>query len=1517
MDKKPDNRKELAEKGMYEPTREHDACGLGFLVNINGEKTHSIISGGVSVLKNLLHRGATGADDKTGDGAGLQFQIPHLFFKKIADESGWELPSPGYYGAGMFFLPADKTLRDKYCETVNLCMEEAGLKVTGWRDVPVVPESIGGASLEKMPFIAQCFVDGCGLYDSELERKLYIARKDAESRVASLKNDDQYFYAVSLSCRTIVYKGLLMPDQVEQFYPDLTDPLVESAFVIVHQRYSTNTFPSWSLAQPFRYLCHNGEINTLRGNRNWMASRERDFESDLFGADIKKILPVLETGVSDSANLDNALELIYNGGRSLDHSMAMLIPQAWGDKYPIGPDLRGFFEYHAGIMEPWDGPAAVIYTDGHRVGAMLDRNGLRPTRYTVTKAGFMVFASEAGVIDIAPEDVKEKGSLRPGEMLLVDLNEKRLLKNTELKIRLAHRRPYRRWTQENQITIHGFFNAMAPLKVNGKTLLANQKLFGYTREDVNLILGPMALNRLEPVGSMGADQPLAVLSEKPQLLFWYFKQSFAQVTNPAIDPYLEELVMSLMTFIGCPDNLLRESPRHAHLIKLSHPILSNEDLERLCSLDEKGYRSIRLKMQFPAGGDGSALETALNELCARAEEAVRAGYGLVVLSDRDLDDNMAPVPSLLAVSAVNRYLTDKRLRTGIGILAESAEAREVMHMALLLGYGASAINPYLAFESIAHLAGREMLGKKISTQKAMENYVRALCKGILKIMSKIGISTLRSYRNGQVFEAIGLNDELVSRYFEGTSSRIQGLGLNEIALEVNQRYDEYLKFTDTFDKARLLPSGGQYAYRTDGERHLWTPESISLLQHAVRSDNYEQYRQYAELINNQAEKQSTLRGLLRFKKAGSIPLDQVEPAAGIVKRFVTGAMSLGSISKEAHETLAEAMNSLGGKSNSGEGGEDPARYRPGSGAGSINSAVKQVASGRFGVTAEYLANAGEIQIKIAQGAKPGEGGQLPGHKVDKTIARIRHSTPGVTLISPPPHHDIYSIEDLAQLIYDLRNANPESRISVKLVSEVGIGTVAAGVAKARADMILISGYDGGTGAAPLSSIKHTGVPWELGLSEAQHTLILNGLRSRVRLQVDGGLKTGRDVAIAAMLGAEEFGFATTALVACGCVMMRDCHSNRCPVGIATQDDELRRFFAGKPEHVKNFMHFVAEELRSIMAELGIPTVDQLVGRVDLLEQNREIDFWKTKKVDLGRILYKPDAENAEIRRTRPQPPQLEEALDYKLLPGVEKAIESGEPVVIDSPIYNHNRTVGAIISNRIALRYGNAGLPDDTITLNFKGSAGQSFGAFAARGLTLNLEGEANDYIGKGLSGGRIVLKPFGGSDFDPALNTIGGNVNLYGATSGEFYANGMVGERFAVRNSGVLAVVEGVGDHGCEYMTGGRVVILGPTGVNFGAGMSGGIAYVYDQSGVLDANSNLGMIDLEAVIDAEDILELQNLLKKHRLYTGSRKASFILDNWNDSLPFFIKVFPMEYRLSLGKMDCEDQAVERALPQES
>jgi len=1507
----------LSENGLYDRNMEHEACGLGFLANINGEKSHSIINSGIIILEKLLHRGATSADQTNGDGAGLQFQIPDCFFQKLGKNNNWKLPACGHYGVGMFFLPIDKKQRKSCLDLVSLVVEKEGLKVIGWRDVPVRSEILSGTSLETMPYISQCIIDGSGYADDDLERKLYIIRKQIEFAAGENGINRDIFYISSLSCRTIVYKGLLMPDQVMKFYTDLNDELVESAFVVVHQRYSTNTFPSWPLAHPFRYLCHNGEINTIKGNRNWMASRERDMKSPLFGEDIEKIVPVLENDVSDSANLDNALELLVNGGRSIEHAMAMLIPQAWGDKYPIGPDLRGFYEYHAGIMEPWDGPAAVVYTDGRSLGAILDRNGLRPARYTISKSGLMVFASEAGVCDIPAEDVRLKGALRPGEMLLVDFDEKRLIENTELKMRLARRKPYRRWTQENQITIHGFFNAMAPLDVDHQSLLEKQVLYGYSREDVDIILKTMALEGNEPVGSMGADQPLAIFSEKEQLLFWYFKQSFAQVTNPAIDPHREELVMSLMTFIGCADNLLMESPGHAHLIKLSHPILSNDDLSRLCSLEERGFRSIRLKIQFPAGGSGEDLKAALENLCKQAEQAVNEGYGLIILSDRNLDPNMYPIPSLLAVAAVNRHLVDKRLRTSIGILVETAEAREVMHMALLFGYGASAVNPYLAFETIAYMANNAKLDRQLSSQIAMENYVKALCRGILKIMSKIGISTLRSYRNGQVFEAVGLNDELVNRYFSGTSSRIGGLGLNELARETNQRCDKYNEYKRGSFRNNLLPSGGQYRFRKDGERHIWSPRAISLLQNAVRTGDYELYKQYAELINEQGKSQFTLRSLLGFRKEKPLALQDVESAENIVRRFVTGAMSFGSLSPEAHMTLAAAMNSIGGKSNSGEGGEDPDRYKVDPSGANYCSAVKQVASGRFGVTAEYLASAAEIQIKIAQGAKPGEGGQLPGHKVNQMIARVRHSTPGVTLISPPPHHDIYSIEDIAQLIYDLKNINPASAVSVKLVSEAGVGTVAAGVAKGKADTILISGYDGGTGAAPLSSIKHTGVPWELGLAEAQQTLVLNRLRRHIRLQVDGGLKTGRDVAVAALLGAEEYSFASAALISLGCVMMRDCHTNRCPVGVATQEVDLRKRFKGKPEHIRNLVYFIAEELREIMAELGLSTVDQMIGRSDLLQQNRDISFWKAKTVDLGRLLAGRVDDPEERRFSSPHLSMIREALDYQIMPRLEESIETGAPVTVKWPINNSNRTAGTIISNRIVKKYGGSGLPDSTITINFEGSAGQSFGAFAARGLTLNLTGEANDYVGKGLSGGIITVKPFHGVSIDPSGNTICGNVILYGGTAGEFYANGLVGERFAIRNSGAGAVVEGIGDHGCEYMTGGRVVILGSTGVNFGAGMSGGIAYIYDQEGLQDTKCNLDTIDLEPLSEKEDIAELRAMLEKHVEYTGSPKATYILENWRKCLPFFIKVFPMEYRRVLGKMSREDVAVKRALPQDN
>jgi len=1500
---------EYAASGLYAPDYEHGSCGVGFLANIRGEASHAIVERGVEVLKNLLHRGAIGADKNTGDGAGLLLQVPDRFFRAQSERLKVVLPAAGRYGIGMLFMPQSSEARAKCRELVARATADEGLSVLGWREVPTDGSVLGEKARREQPVVMQCIVDGCGSAGSELDRKLYVLRKQIEKRVAASIGPEEGFYIPSLSASTIVYKGLMMATQVPGFYPDLGDPALETALAVVHQRYSTNTFPSWPLAQPFRFLAHNGEINTLRGNRNQIRARERDLESDLFGADIAKIVPILEEDVSDSANLDNALELLCMGGRTLHHAMIMLIPQAWGVKYPIGPDLRGFFEYHAGLMEPWDGPAAVAFSDGRRVGAMLDRNGLRPARYTVMDDGFIVFASEAGVLELPAEHVVEKGALRPGQILMVDLVQQRLMKDCEIKMRLARTKPYRRWVDENKIDVHGLFNAVAPAVPDTETLFDRLNLFGYTREDLEVILAPMAQTGHEPVGSMGSDQPLAVLSERPQLLYWYFKQIFAQVTNPAIDPIREELVMSLMTFLGNSPRILNEIPQHARLVKMRHPFLANEDLERVRNLNEADFRCLTLKMGFPALGSGRELAEALATLCRRAESAVANGYRLIILSDRDLPEHAAPIPALLAVSAVNRHLIRGGMRTSVGLIAETAEAREVMHMAVLLGYGASAINPYLAFEAVADMTMKKQIDVSSGVSGALENYIEALCKGLLKTMSKIGISTLRSYRSAQVFEAVGLNRALVDKYFEGTPSRIEGIGLDEIAAEANARY----RSVRERDPAQppILAAGGQYRFRTDGERHLWTPETISLLQRATRENDPALYEQYAARINDQAEKQSTLRGLFRFKPQTPVPLAEVEPASEIVKRFVTGAMSFGSISRETHETLAIAMNRLGAMSNSGEGGEDPARYAPLPNGDNRATATKQVASGRFGVTAEYLVNARDLQIKIAQGAKPGEGGQLPGHKVNEEIARVRHATPGVTLISPPPHHDIYSIEDIAQLIYDLKNANPAARVSVKLVSEIGVGTVAAGVAKGHADMILISGYDGGTGASPLSSIKHAGVPWELGLSEAQQTLVLNGLRSRVRLQVDGQLKTGRDVVIGALLGAEEFGFATAALVVCGCVMMRKCHKNTCPVGVATQDPALRKRFSGKPEYVQNFFLMIAEEVRRIMASLGFRAMDEMIGRADLIERNEAVSFWKARGLDFSRILFRPSAEPAAVRRTSRQEHGLAQALDNEILAKSGAAIDAGEKVSLALPIRNVHRTVGTLTSNRIVNKYGSAGLPDDTVTLSFTGAAGQSFGAFCSKGMTLVLNGEANDYLGKGLSGAKIIVRPYPGARYDPAENMLVGNVLLYGATAGELYCNGRAGERFAIRNSGACAVVEGVGDHGCEYMTGGRVVILGSTGVNFGAGMSGGIAYVYDETGLFDDNCNLGMIDLELVDDPADEQELRGMIERHLRYTGSPRAKQILADWSARLPHFVKVFPMEYKRALGRLSREDAAIAR------
>ncbi len=1496
-------------QGLYDPEYEHDACGVGFVVNINGNKSHGIIENGVKVLENLQHRGAIGGDLKTGDGAGILFQIPDEMFRRDCQSQGIDLPSSGNYGVGMIFMPRSRESREICIQIIEHTFNAEGLVFLGWRPVPVDDSVIEGQAKEEQPVIMQCLADSGGLGTEAFERKLYVIRRIIERAAKDVVAGD-IFYVLSMSCRTIVYKGLFTATQLPGFYSDLNDPMVTSALAVVHQRYSTNTFPSWELAQPFRYLAHNGEINTLRGNLNLIRSRESSLESDLFGHDIKKILPVIDETGSDSSCLDNALELLVNGGRALPHSMMMLVPEAWGSKYPIGHDERGFFEYHAGLMEPWDGPAAIAFSDGIQVGASLDRNGLRPARYTITKDGFMVFASEVGVLDLPPDEVVEKGALRPGQMILVDLNKRRVIRNGEIKTLCARQQPYRRWVDENKITLRAFYGDVASIEPDYDRLLFRQRLFGYDREDLRALLDPMASNGQEPVGSMGADTPLAVFSEKNQLLYSYFKQLFAQVTNPPIDPVREELVMSLMTFMGNPGNILSEVPQSSRLLKLRHPILSNEDLQRIRQLNSESFRAVTLPLGFPAGSSGMQLGEAIQQLCEQSEKALADGDSIIILSDRDLPENFTPMPALLGAAAVNQYLAYKGRRTSAGLILETGEAREVMHMALLLGYGATAVNPYVAFESIAAMALKGDLSKKLIVGVALENYIKALCKGLLKIMSKMGISTLRSYRSAQVFQAIGLNSDLVSTYFKGTPSPIEGIGLDEIAEEANSRYRAAVN-SET-GVPQILPSGGAYSLRVDGERHLWTPESITKLQQATRKNDYGLYSEYAELINNQTERLSTLRGMFRFARTKSIPIEDVEPASEIIKRFVTGAMSFGSISREAHETIAIAMNRLNAMSNSGEGGEDSERYKPLPNGDLRSSAVKQVASGRFGVTAEFLVNARELQIKVAQGAKPGEGGQLPGHKVNKMIARVRHSTPGVTLISPPPHHDIYSIEDLAQLIFDLKNVNPSARISVKLVSEVGVGTIAAGVSKAHADMVLISGYDGGTGASPLSSIRHAGAPWELGLSDTHQTLVLNNLRSRIRVQVDGQMKTGRDVIIAALLGAEEYGFATSVLVVLGCVMLRKCNSNICPVGIATQDPELRKYFSGKSIHVQNFFTMLAEEVREYMAQLGFSKMDDMIGRSDLLETDRAVDFWKAKGLDFSKIFYRPKTNDRSPHRcVEQQLHPIEEVLDRELISRAKEALESKKKVRFQLPVRNKDRTVGAMLSGEIAKKYGNNGLPDDTIICNFRGAAGQSFGAFGARGLTLILEGEANDYLGKGLSGARIIVKPYSGSDFDPSQNIIAGNVILYGATGGEIYILGKAGERFAIRNSGANAVVEGVGDHGCEYMTGGRVVVLGSTGMNFAAGMSGGIAYVYDPDRRFDRNCNLEMVDLELVREENDIEELKDMITLHVKYTGSKKATEILRHWDARLPYFIKVFPMEYRRVLGKMTKEDEATER------
>jgi glutamate synthase domain-containing protein 2/glutamate synthase domain-containing protein 1/glutamate synthase domain-containing protein 3 len=1505
----------LKDQGLYEARREHDACGIGAVVNISGKKDPSIIEYGKEILLNLHHRGAAGADEMTGDGAGILFQIPHEFFEEQCGRLGFTLPEQAHYGVGMVLGPKQANLR-KECERI---LESAigyyGMTVMGWRDVPTANDCLGEIALAAEPTIRQVFIDGGEFENDILERQLYMARRRAERLVREkLGPAGEDFYVTSLSARTICYKGMFMARQLFEYYPDLAEKSVKSALAVVHQRYSTNTFPNWRLAQPFRCIAHNGEINTLSGNRNYMRARETTMASpstslrtgEIFGDDIEDLIPVLPANTSDSGCFDATLELLVRAGRSLPHAMMMMIPEAFGPKYYISADKRAFYEYHAAIMEPWDGPAAMVFTDGRFIGGTLDRNGLRPCRYLVTSDGLAVIASETGVIEFPPEKVSKKGRLQPGNMFLVDTVEGRIITDNEIKSKIARRRPYRRWLEENRIELRGLFDSPKLVSSDQETTTQKMRAFGYTGEELRMILTPMAVNGQEPIGSMGNDTPLAVLSERPKPLFNYFKQLFAQVTNPAIDPLREGLVMSLMSFVGKKRNFLEESPAHCRQLKLPHPILTNEDIERLRSVKREDFHAATVSALFGINiPDG--LRKAIDELVEQAAQAIKNGASLIIISDRDISQDKAAIPSLLATSAVHHGLLNRGLRGEAGLIIETGEPREVMHFCLLCGYGANAINPYLAFETLFDMQRQGHLPAKMEPTQIADNYIAAVKKGILKVMSKMGISTLRSYTGAQLFEAIGLNRETIDKYFTGTSSRIEGIGLAEIAQETIARHKAAFEQHPT--GALSLEFGGEYRYRNTGERHLWNPTTVTRLQQAVRSNDSKAYEEFAKAVNEQAQALSTLRGLFEFEPYEAVPIEEVEPASEIVKRFCTGAMSHGSISKEAHECLAIAMNRIGAMSNTGEGGEDPSRYTIEPNGDDKNCGVKQVASGRFGVTINYLAHAKELQIKIAQGAKPGEGGQIPSHKVTEEIAKLRYSTPGVTLISPPPHHDIYSIEDLAQLIYDLKCSNPGVQVSVKLVAEVGVGTIAAGVAKANADEVLISGHDGGTGASPLSSIKHAGIPWELGLAETQQVLVMNRLRDRIRVQADGQMKTGRDIVIAALLGAERFGFGTAALVTLGCTLLRKCHEGACPFGIATQDPELRKRFAGKPEYLERYMFFVAEEVRKIMAQLGFRKFEDMVGRVDRLRTNRAIEHWKAKGLDFSAIFhcgtgFQPVKARPgwPCHQTIRQPEKLADHLDRQIIEKAEPAIENKKRTVIEMPIRNVNRTVGAILSNRIVTKYGPEGLPDNTLQVVFTGSAGQSFGAFLAPGVTLKLIGDSNDYLGKGLSGGRIVVVTPAEAPFAAQENIIVGNTLLYGATSGEVFINGMAGERFAVRNSGATAVVEGVGDHCCEYMTGGTVVVLGRTGCNFGAGMSGGIAYVLDETSNFDTLCNLDMVELETVWQKEDTQLLKTLIQKHFDWTGSARAHQILSNWQDMVGKFVKVIPIDYRKALDKM---------------
>ncbi|MBI4298610.1 MAG: glutamate synthase large subunit [Chloroflexi bacterium] len=1491
------------QKGLYSPEFEHDACGVGIVADILGRKSHQLIGMGLDVLDNLAHRGACGADPKTGDGAGILLQLPHAFFNTEAPSLGISLPSAGEYGVGMVFLPQDPTDR-AVCQNI---MEDAvlayGQTLLGWRDVPTDDREIGVIARESQPIIRQVFV-GRGPKTPDhpaFERKLYVIRKIVENTVSrSGIKEINSFYIPSFSSNTLVYKGLLMGTQLRGFYLDLHHPAMESAVAMVHSRFSTNTFGSWRLAHPYRFIQHNGEINTLRGNINYMTARQALMASEHFGDDIAKLFPILTPGASDTATFDNALELLAMAGRSLPHAMAMLIPPAWERQENISPERRAFYEYHSSIMEPWDGPALIAFTDGKVVGANLDRNGLRPFRYMVTKDHLLVMASEAGVLKIPPERVLYKRRLQPGRMFLLDLEKGRIIDDEKIKAELASRQPYGQWLKENLVRLQDLPEAKKVHAPDFDTLFERQQAFGYTMEDLQIVMQPIAQNGEEPVGSMGNDIPLAVLSDKPQLLFSYFKQLFAQVTNPPLDAIREELVTSLEITLGAEQNLLGESPMHCHQLKLPFPVLTNAELEKVRGIQRGNLKAKTLPALFTLGDGLDSLEHALDDLCKRAAVAIEEGYTILIISDRGVDAEHAPIPSLLATSAVHHYLIREGLRMKVGLVVESGEPREVHHFALLIGYGAGAVNPYLAFEALEDMARRGILSENTNAETVRKNFVKAVHKGLLKVASKMGISTMQSYRGAQIFEAVGLDQATIDKYFTLTPSRIGGIGIKTIEEEARRRHSRAYGNTER-NGHRDLEAGGRYQWRRGGEYHMWNPDTIAKLQNAARTGSYPSYKEYAKLADEYETQLCTLRGLLEFKTLEKpLPLDEVEPASEIVKRFATGAISLGAISREAHETLAIATNRMGARSNTGEGGEDYRRFTPDPNGDSRSSAVKQVASGRFGVTTNYLVNAKDLQIKIAQGSKPGEGGQLPGYKVDEYIGWIRHTTPGVELISPPPHHDIYSIEDIAQLIHDLKNANPKARVHVKLVSEVGVGTIAAGVSKAHADVVLISGDSGGTGASPEASIKHAGLPWELGLAETQQVLVQNDLRGRIVVQTDGQLKTGRDVAIACLLGAEEFGFSTAPLITLGCIMLRKCHLNACSVGIATQDPELRKHFAGQPEQVINYFFFVAEHLREIMAQMGFHTLNEMVGRVDRLDGREAIAHWKTMGLDLSHFLYRPEAsDRVATYCCQPQDHGLEKALDHELIRLAQKALSGGGPEYHSVQIRNSNRTVGGMLSGEVARRYGVDGLPDNTIHFKFTGSAGQSFGAWLMKGITFELEGDANDYMGKGMCGGHMMVYPPREATFVPEENIITGNVVFYGATGGTAFVRGMAGERFAVRNSGAHVVVEGVGDHGCEYMTGGLVVVLGHTGRNFATGMSGGIAYVLDEEGDFPMRTNLGMVELFPVVDEADKKALYQMVKWHHKYTGSTKALKLLDNWERMLPKFMKVYPIAYRKAL------------------